>query len=278
MNVQQKPMRLPLISRSNKSSTDESFSSHRTHRDSRYYANSPPRISLKNKKESLRNLLASRDGNNQSYDFQISRVGPTAKLDYIDCYRNLPLLAQRNKFQKVEDTPNVAYLEEVEKVKLNPHPFGIVKRKGPETSIDIHNYSMGDNYASAFSEGLSHFKEIDVLNLRENRLTELGSARVLSKLMNKHIKSIILAGNAVGSQTVNTLIDLLNEKSSDLKYLDLENCKLSENSVAKICNCVSENKVLKNLSLARNNIGNESAKYISEMIKYNQELRVLDLH
>ncbi|CAG9317234.1 unnamed protein product [Blepharisma stoltei] len=279
MSIEARNFKLPLIGRIKRSSIDESFSSSLTHREKRNSTQSPPKIKLDIKRQTLRKLfLASREAANKSLDCQTTRVGPHAKLEYFDCYLNLPSLCQRHKFEQVEDPPSLAYLEEVDKEKLNPKPFGIVKRKGPESSIDIHNYSMGDNYANAFSEGLGHLKEIDILNVRENRLSEFGSARVISKLSNKRIKRIILAGNIIGTQAVNTLIELLNEKYSQLKHLDLENTKLSEKHIGKICNCVSENKTLSSLSLARNNIGDESAKFIREMIRYNQQLRVLDLH
>ena len=82
----------------------------------------------------------------------------------------------------------MAYLNKVNKINLNPEPFGIVRRKGPDNKIDIHSYSMGDVYAHAFSEGIEHCKNVKELNLSNNRLTESGCVKILQKLKQKNIK------------------------------------------------------------------------------------------
>ena len=223
----------------------------------------------------LRPITDSRNGSMEGYG---GSVGNTAKLDFYETYIHLPQFSQRNKHQNLEDSPNVAYLDIVEKQKLKPNPFGIVRRKGPETSIDIHQYSMGDTYAKAFSEGIRHIKDVATINLNANRLSDTGAAQILKTLESKKVKRIILSENRISTKSIAEIIQLIRMPETKLKVLELENTYLSEKAINKLCKMISEDKRLIRLSLAKNNIGSGSASSLAEMLKYNSSLKFLDLH
>jgi NLR family CARD domain-containing protein 3 len=223
----------------------------------------------------LRPINEKREG---SMDAYTGAIGNPAKLEFYDTYINLPQFSQRNRQEKLEDSPNLAYLDVVDKHKLKPNPFGIIRRKGPETSIDIHSYSMGDAYATAFSEGIKHLKDVGTLNLKSNRLSDSGAAQILTTLEYKNTKKIILSDNKISIRSIDMLVKLIKSNESKLKVLELENTHMSEKSVNNLCRVISEDKRLTKLSLAKNNIGQGSTKALAEMLKYNQTLKYLDLH
>ena len=213
-----------------------------------------------------------------SMDTYSGPVGTSARSEFFDSYKQLNKLSQRNRYEKLEDSPNVAYLEEIKKQKLQPKPFGIIKRNGPEESIDLHLYSIGDSYASAFSYGLKHCRDLKSINLKSNRLTERGSKTILQNLEGQSIKSIILAENKIGTKSTEYVISMLENPKSSLKYLNLENTGIGDNSVIKLIDVLSENTTLKKLNLARNNLSDKCSRSLKELLKFNSTLRKLDLH
>lgn len=207
-----------------------------------------------------------------------SPVGNRAKLDFIDTYKNISLLAQKNKIEHLEDSPSVAYLNKVNKINLNPEPFGIVRRKGPDNKIDIHSYSMGDVYAHAFSEGIEHCKNVKELNLSNNRLTENGCVKILQKLKQKTIKKVILAENKIGARSITMLSEIVEMPTNKLKWIDIENTMVSDKSVSCLCKVIARSSIVTHLSLANNNLGFFSAVSLKEMLKNSRSLKRLDLH
>lgn len=234
-----------------------------------------PRI---RKEYPIRFLKPSREKRGGSMEAYNGPIGADAKLEFYDTFMNLPMFSQRNKRENLENTPNVAYLQEINKGRLKPEPFGIVRNKGPHTSIDIHQYGMGDLYAEAFSEAMFVVKNVETLNLKDNRLSDSGAAKILNKLISKNIKRIILSDNRISSQSISCMVKILTGSDSRVKVLELENTHLSEKSVVALCRILTENKILVKLSLAKNNIGEASAGGLAEMLKYNQTLKYLDLH
>lgn len=205
-------------------------------------------------------------------------VGNEAKLEFLDTYFHLPLISERNKIENIEDTPHVAYLEEIDKMHIKPQPFGIIRRKGPSTFIDIHMFSMGDTYAGAFSKGVKQYKEVTNLNLKANRLTDLGCEKILSQVHSKKVKSVNVSENKLGRKSILKIIELVSDHETRLKTLELENINISERALVDLCKCISDNKTLKSLNLSKNSLSYMSCESLKEMLKYNSSLIHLDLH
>jgi hypothetical protein len=205
-------------------------------------------------------------------------VGNEAKLEFLDTYFHLPLISERNKIENIEDTPHVAYLEEIEKIHVKPQPFGIVRRKGPSTFIDIHMFSMGDTYAGAFSKGVKQYKEVTNLNLKANRLTDFGCEKILDQVHSKKVKSINVSENKLGKKSILKIIDLVCDHETRLKTLELESVSISERILSDLLKSLSDNKILKSLNLSKNSLGHMSCESLKEMLKYNSSLTHLDLH
>ncbi|OMJ69565.1 hypothetical protein SteCoe_32683 [Stentor coeruleus] len=205
-------------------------------------------------------------------------VGNEAKLEFLDTYFNLPLISERNRLEKLEDTPHAAYLGEIEKIHMRPQPFGIIRRKGPNTLIDIHMFSMGDTFAEAFSKGVKQYKEIANLNLKANRLTDAGCAKILSGIHSKKVKIINISENKLGRVTIEKVIQIVSNNETRLRTLELENISIGEKAIFDLCRILADNKVLHSLNLAKNNLGFLSCTALKEMLRYNSTIRNLDLH
>ncbi|CAG9334427.1 unnamed protein product [Blepharisma stoltei] len=244
------------------------------------YATEPkPAMIPKKKKKGYSKLLKpSRNEQRGSMPYYNGPVGPMAKLEYIDSYKSLPQLSERNNFRHLEDTPTLAYLNVIEKERLSPQPFGIIRRAGSDKIIDVPHRGMGDKYADAFSEGLKHVKSLEVLNLKENRLSEKGTFQILKNLEYKDTKRLDLSGNRIGESSIAKISDLLTDENPTLKHLNLENCKIGNKAIITLCKCIADNRTLTRINLAKNNIGDSSCQALEEMLLYNQNLRFLDLH
>jgi Leucine-rich repeat (LRR) protein len=75
----------------------------------------------------------------------------------------------------------------------------MIRRKGPETELDISSYGMGDSYADAFSEGIALYDEVEKINLSGNRLTERGALNILKNLKPVNIIELDLGDNNIGN-------------------------------------------------------------------------------
>lgn len=230
--------------------------------------------------DSNRNLLLqSRQGPRaDSMDAYSGAIGEKARLDFVDSHRNFPKSAQRNRFEKLEDTPSLAYLKSVDRLRLLPNPIGVVRRKGKEDQYDLTRMSMGDFYAQAFSEGLKHVKSVQRLNLQANRLTEVGTLRILSSVEFRDLKHLNLCQNRIGDRSVNRLVDVLDDRRCVVKSLNLENCALSPRAIKEICASLESNKSVRILNLAKNRINEKSVHFVAELIFRNDKLESLDLH
>lgn len=203
---------------------------------------------------------------------------PQDRLDFFESFKNLPKCTQRNKYQKLESSPELAYLEDLEKNNLNPKPFGMVNNNGLENAIDLHFFSIGDSYAHAFSEGLKHFKSLESLNLRSNRLSEKGAYMILSNLDNHPVRYLSLNDNILGERSFDCILSILRSLKPYLKHLNLENTRISTGNVVALASALGSNHSLTFLSLAKNNLNIGPCKALKEMLRSNDTLKKLDLH
>lgn len=204
--------------------------------------------------------------------------GSEGRLDFFESFKNLPKHTQRNHYKNLEISPKQAYLEDINKRHLNPNPFGMFTSREPENAIDLHCFSMGDAYAHALSEGLKHFKTLESLNLRSNRLSEKGTYQILSNLESHPVQYLSLSNNTLGERAFDCILSILRSAKPYLKHLVLENTRISVMAINSLANILCSNQSLTYLSLAKNNLQTKSAKVLKEMLHYNNQLKRLDLH
>lgn len=231
-------------------------------------------------KDSNRNFLVKsreriKKGSMESFT---SSIGPKAKLDFIDTYKHRLEIADRNTYEKLESSPSAAYLEIIDREKLNPLPFGMVRNSGKETEMDLHGYSMGDNYAKAFSEGLKHCRTLEKINLNSNRLSEKGSLDILQQIEPQNLKELGMSNNKLGIKSITKISQILTGSKSCLKHLSLEGTNLNDSGAIILFDSITNNSSITRLNLARNKITELCCGALKTMLMFNKSLSRMDLH
>lgn len=202
----------------------------------------------------------------------------TKRLEFYQDYKQITRLTERLNAQKVEITPNIAYLSNLYQKKLRPNTFGIVTSRGKEASIDIRMYSMGDNYAEPFAKGIKHIQSLENINLKANRLTDVGSEKILKSLDIKQIKRINLAENKLGERSLNKLVNMISFYDCRLKHLNLEKTQITSQMLQGLCTGLMYYRRLTKLILAKNGLTDISTRYLKDMLINNSSIKILDLH
>jgi hypothetical protein len=200
------------------------------------------------------------------------------RLEFYKDFKQITRLTERIRVQQADMTPNIAYLAGVNQKKLRPNTFGLASGRGKESSIDIRMFSMGDNYAEAFSQGIKHINTLENLNLKSNRLSDVGSEKILKSLDVKQIKRINLSENRLGEMSVNKLTNMFSFYDCKLKHLNLEKTGVSTQMIQNLCTSLLYYRRLTKLVLAKNNLSDVSTRYLKDMLINNSTLKVLDLH
>lgn len=205
-------------------------------------------------------------------------VGIEAKLGFYDSYRGLNKVRERNRFEQVQDSPALAYLNEVKKQKISPRPFGIVKRRGKNSSIDLSMQGMGDRYARALSRGLVNFRPVSRLILRSNRLSDRGSISILNRVNARKLKEIDLSNNTIGELSSERIFEIIRKKESALTILALENVGLEGVCLQLLAAALTENHGLLQLNLAKNRLDSRAGAHLKDLVLRTHSLQRLDLH
>lgn len=83
--------------------------------------------------------------------------------------------------QRDKAEAHVAYLKTAAKLPIIPSPMGVVSHKGDYKTVNLTDYSMGDQQAKAFGEAMK-LSEAECLKLKNNRLTIEGAVSIISNL------------------------------------------------------------------------------------------------
>lgn len=196
-----------------------------------------------------------------------------SRMEFFEGLKKVPFLIKKNP---EEQSVSIAYLSECDRKGLNPLPIGLAR--ATNSVINIHNYGMGDNYAKAFSKGIKQIKGLEKLNLGSNSLTPRGTTSIIINLAVQPLKELNLKDNQVDSFSISPLISLIQKQSPSLKYLNLENTRLSDHDVVRLCDAISNDRVLSFFGLAKNSLGYIAALAIKKMLLENNYLKKLDLH
>lgn len=181
----------------------------------------------------------------------------------------------KKELKAVSDNGRNAYLTECQKNRLNPIPLSFAKPT--MSSINLSNFSMGDNYAAAFAKGLNKAKNLEVLNIGANSLSPRGTHQIISQITSKTLQELNLKNNKIDLQSIIPIIKLIQKRNS-LKYLNLENTSICDGQVVQICDTLNTNNSLTFLGLALNSLGQIAAFAIKKMLEENSTLKKLDLH
>jgi hypothetical protein len=153
--------------------------------------------------------------------------------------------------------------------------MGIVKAKGKTNIFEIGMYGMGDNYAEAFSEGISGIP-VKKLDMNDNRLTENGAKRILDKISPEKLVELNFSNNKLHKQNFTQIHSIINSRQSILKVLKLEGLQMKDENCKIVCKALVRSACILEVNLAKNLL--EGNKQLSKFLKLNQSIQRLDLH
>jgi NLR family CARD domain-containing protein 3 len=205
----------------------------------------------------------------------LERIGKKARLEYISSYKYLSKISKTSITPSESTSPVLKYLKKIDERQLLPLPMGIIKRKGNPNDISLGMYSMGDNYAEAFSECIQSLSP-ERLQLNDNRLSDQGVSKILNKLPITQLIEINLSNNKINQDNLFQLDSIITSKACILQILKLENLNLKDQGCKAICKSLKKNTTLVELDLAKNRI--EGNKTLSSFISTTSTLQKLDLH
>lgn len=200
-------------------------------------------------------------------------VGKKAKFDYIDHYKNLHRIESHSP--RLEKSPIVNYLLKINEKHLSPAPMGMVKTKGKQNEFTIGMYAMGDNYAEAFSEGITNMN-IKKLDLNDNRLTQNGAKRILERITPGSLVEFDISNNKLKKNNFTQIQSIINIRQSILKVLRLEGLQMKDENCAILCKALKKSPCILEVNLAKNEL--EGNRSLSKFIQRTKTLQKLDLH
>ena len=130
----------------------------------------------------------------------------TKKLQFFDTFKNMDSILKR---QRLEDSPANLFLKECHSSNLLPCSFKLYNNSGSVKDLRAGHYRFGDRYIKALSMSIAKNKDIEKLELKDNRLTDQ-TAATLFEHISTTLQLIDLSYNRVGLCTVSRIATLLN--------------------------------------------------------------------
>ena len=202
-----------------------------------------------------------------------SFVGNKARMHFMDSFRTIHL--QDNLTTENRNSPINKYLVKINEKHLTPVPMGIVKNHGKINEFEIGMFGMGDDYAEAFSEGISQMR-VKKLNLNDNRLTDSGAKRILEKLAPNTLVEFNISNNKLKKANFDQIYGIINARQSVLKILRLEGLQMKDENCGILCKALKKSHCILEVNLAKNSL--EGNKSLAKFIQRTKSLEKLDLH
>jgi Ran GTPase-activating protein (RanGAP) involved in mRNA processing and transport len=198
-----------------------------------------------------------------------------ARTDFYDLYRSYDI--------KHADRPNSNSSPELSYIKA----LRIKKRK-PETmklfasinkrEVNLQELGMGDSYATILASGIKEVNEVETLNLRNNRLGDLGTCNILRNTALSKLTRLDLSCNSLGSQGFQAIATLLSNENCVLLILQLESVHMQPVHLMPIAQALYNNTSLITLNLAKNKLDERAGHIMKQLLEKNSYIEKLDLH
>lgn len=207
-------------------------------------------------------------------EYKETFVGEEAFLNYYKRYRKMSQDPDR-----YEPSPTVEFINETNRLKWPPAPFGFIKRKGKADEININHYNIGNNYGKALGKTIKHIKP-KVLLLGNNK-NRKGISSIIKNLSD-NLEKLDLSNNFIGFKQILDLTSWMKSKSLSsklvLRNLNLSGNKLRDDSLVGLSKGMKISKLnLKILDLSRNLMGDFAAFELGQYLKHAQNLEILNL-
>ncbi|MAZ80710.1 MAG: hypothetical protein CMP18_02875 [Rickettsiales bacterium] len=131
---------------------------------------------------------------------------------------------------------------------------------------------------SNFADVLSSNKDLETLNLSQNKITDEGVDQVVKGLDgNENLKELIINGNLIGDKGAENIANML-KKNTSLIHIDLFfNKQIGDEGVKKLADALKNNTTLQKLNLNCVDMGVGAFKALSQALEDNTTLMDLNL-
>ena len=209
-------------------------------------------------------------------------VTPSCMRDFYEKYSNYNTLSRKYILQN--NTPSLAFIKSSNEKKIIPNPLGLIRRNGDTEKLDFNYQKVGDDYMSVLSNSLKYSDHLTQLDLSGNRISIDGMENLFkvineNTILSKKLHSIDLSENNIGNQNLEDFILFLQNSDNSLENLNLYGNFIGNENTIKICDSLGkfvEHK-LKKINLGKNNVHDECATSICNMLKLCNGLRTLNL-
>ena len=200
------------------------------------------------------------------------------KLESFRSYRTLPKVVEKNKYENKPNEPHVDYFLTLEQEGVSPRAWGVLRKSYTGGDIFAPHYYLGKRCAHALANSLDNVNDVERVMLQGNKLSSDSSAKILKRLHTKNTRELNMSDNHLGPEGILEVSELVASIQTTIKILHLENCGLGMRQINSLCQSLSSNLTVKELSLARNHLGESAAYCLGEMIQSNEKIVKLDLH
>jgi hypothetical protein len=146
------------------------------------------------------------------------------------------------------------------------HDHQVLSKK-QNLELNLQHFGLGDTKIHAFCRSFEHFKDLSVLNLSENRLTENSIIELLQALQEgrKELSLLNLSKNRIASKAACQQVASFLESCISLTTLDLSDTTLRDD-IGAITLAIESHPSLKIVNLSYNHIGEDGGMLIGNMI------------
>jgi hypothetical protein len=156
-----------------------------------------------------------------------------------------------------------------------------IKKYEKYSEINLNNQKLTDNHMDIIVKYAFRKKKCYWISLENNQITSLGLSIIAQGLKkNKSLESLYLSQNFLNDFGVEYLTKiLLNINYSNLTFLSLDHNCIKDEGAQYLANMLKINKILTDLWLSYNQIGNQGLQSLAEVLTFdNQTLIQLYLH
>jgi len=169
----------------------------------------------------------------------------------------------------------VSYLTKCKQLNLVPKASIVTRRRNDE--FDLKHFGAGDATVQALAPSVHNMKTLQKMDLRDNRMAELGASEMMDAVRNNvALHTIDLSTNRIGklgiealSRTIHTLLSL--------RSLDLTHNKLTDAEIVVLMSSIPDAINLANLNLSNNSIASVGGEAIGHALNQCLNLCSLDL-
>ncbi|GBG26133.1 RNA-binding protein Nova-2 [Hondaea fermentalgiana] len=216
---------------------------------------------------------------------KFARPRKSVFLEILQSPRRLDDLSERANEYVVSQ---IEIIKSVQQAGMYPEPVAVFKEDTDrdEAKLDLSHRGLGDDKLVAATKVAVRGRNLAMLDLSENRLSDNGGASIFGSIASETdpeaVKiakplTLVLARNALSARSCDALASLLRSSSHRICELNLSRNKLNSRCMAALSAALAEDSTLKRLDVSYNPLGPAGVSQLASALVRNETLRVLSV-